>query len=178
MQSEFHCNDEHSTEDIEKIENLFAERLSEFISCIRQVNFLWHAALSQGMKLLNPENELSKYVRISLTCVESNATQADTVKLLGYPTDPDENFLLASRPAFDKLDPILDWRGKFILAFFREFLTLLKKDRGAKPPQYFKVRANMKFDANGDICRALASMIAVPDCLRNFISRMVVTQST
>jgi len=178
MQSEFRCNAEDAAEDIEKIENLFAERLSEFISSIRQANFLLHAARSQGIKLNNADNELSKYVRISLSCVKSNGTQAEVAKLLGYATEPDESMLAASKPAFDKLDPQLDWRGKFIFAFFRKFLALLKDDRGGRSPKYFNSRANMDFNSNGDIIRSLASMITVPDCLRNFISRMVVSQST
>ncbi len=178
MQSEFRCNAEDAAEDIEKIENLFAERLSEFISCIRHANFLLHAARTQGIKLNNVDNALGQYVCITLTCVESKATQAKVAELLGYATEPNESMLAASKPAFDKLDPQSDWRGKFIFAFFRKFLALLKEDRGGKQPQYFKQRANMNFDPSGDIIRSLASMIPVRDCLRNFISRMVVSQST
>lgn len=176
LRAEYRCHDEYAAQDVAVIGKLFEDRVSEFISCMRDVNCWLHSARTQGIILGEMKDDIEKYLRISLKAITTNAQAGELQVLIGYASAPDVTKLTASLPAFEALDPMKDWRGKFWFAFFRKFLKLLKDDRGTKNPQYFTQKAGMSFNADCDIIRSLASMIAVPQCLHQFGLRMIAAQ--
>jgi Protein of unknown function (DUF4435) len=172
LRSEYRCNDEYADQDVTRLIALFDARMQEFITCMYEANRLLHSARTQGIMLGSIDKDIiKKYLHISLDAVTVNEQAAELHQLIGYTSAPDGAELAVSLPAFEALDPMRDWRGKFLFEFFRKFLVLLKEDRGTKKPQYFTQRASMSFAPGGDITRALASMIAVPQCLHQFVSR-------
>ncbi len=171
LRAEYRCHDEYASQDVEVIGKLFDDRVGEFIACMHDVNCFLHAARTQGIVLASVDNDIKKYLRISLGAIAVNEQAAALHTLIGYASAPDEATLAASLPAFEALDPMKDWRGKFWFVFFCKFLALLKEDRGAKNPQYFTQKASMTFAPEGDIIRSMASMIAVPQCLHQFVSK-------
>ena len=176
LRAEYRCHDDYAAQDVEVIGKLFEDRVSEFISCMRDVNCWLHSARTQGIILGEMKDDIKKYLRISLKAITTNAQAGELQVLIGYASAPDVTKLTASLPAFEALDPMKDWRGKFWFAFFRKFLKFLKDDRGTKNPQYFAQKASMSFAPDGDIIRSLASMIAVPQCLHQFGLRMIAAQ--
>lgn len=171
LRSEYRCNDEYADQDVTRLIALFDARMQEFITCMYEANRLLHSARTQGIILGSIDKDIiKKCLHISLDAVTVNEQAAELHQLIGYTSAPDEATLAVSLPAFQALDPMRDWRGKFLFEFFRKFLALLKEDRGTKNPQYFTQRASMSFAPGGDITRALASMIAVPQCLHQFVS--------
>lgn len=170
--AEYKCHDEHAAQDIANIGQLFDQRWQEFIEGMREANRLLFSARIHGVVLGNVDNDIKKYLAIKLDGIAPLASADDVHSLIGYSSAPDAGHLAASEGAFDALDPLKDWRGKFVFAFFRRFLALLKEDRGTKAPVYFTCRANMSFNPDGDIIRALASTIMVPECLRLFLTGM------
>lgn len=168
LRGEFRCNDEHGASDMERIGGLFQARLDEFISCMREANHLLFCARISGHRLLRIENDLKKYLILT---VEQIAPAPNRVlhELLGYKDTPDQIHLALSKDAFDQLDPLRDWRGKFIFAFFQKFLACIKEDRGCKSPRFFTEKATVTFAPMSDIFRTLAVSIAVPECLKTFV---------
>jgi hypothetical protein len=170
LRGEFRCHDEHSDLDIEDISNLFQLRLTEFNACMYDANHLLFFARKSTLQLKSIDEKFTtKFLDINLKQIKVAGSHTEWA-LLGYTNPPDTSQVAACKPAFDLLDRTKDWRGKFLFAFFKKFLSLLKEDRGGKEPVYFKGRVNMSFAPDGDIIRMLTAMIPVPDCLRAFIS--------
>ncbi len=172
LRGEYRCNDEHAETDVAAICQLFEERLAEFHAAMHEVNFLLFFARKNMLRLASIDNDIRKYISISLATISLKVNTAEIAKLLGYDAAPDPAALQPLASDFAMLNPLLDWRGKFLFAFFRKFLAAIREDRGTKKPnipQHFKGRADVNFQPEGDIVRNLASMINVPDCLRRFI---------
>ncbi len=170
LTGEYRCSDENADADIDIVTRVFDERLSEFIECMHEANLLIYHARKNGIKLSDIKEDLNKYLSVTAGLVKLVINKGDLHQLVGYCEEPKQAEILASKIDFDKLDPCLDWRGKFIFSFFRKFLLDIKEDRGSKAPQYFASRANMSFTPGGDIIRSLASIISIPACFATFVS--------
>lgn len=168
LRSEYRCSDENGDLDIRKIGEIFGARLAEFIEYIREANHLIYLARITGVRLKEIQEDLKKYVLIRLDCIVPATDPEELPALVGYEYAPQAADLLTCVGAFNELDPVLHWRGKFLFAFFRKFLAELKEDRGSNLPKYFTQRSNMNFSPGSDVVRPLASMIPVPECLRAF----------
>ncbi len=164
LRNEFRCHDEHGPSDIERVGRLFEARLAEFFSVMRLANQMLHAARTQGITIANCEKNFEKVIHITLERVQAGMAQADIpnrmAQLVGWTSPPDDTILGPSADAFAKLDPLLEWRGKFLFDFFRKFLARLKEDRGSKTPQYFSAKGSgIGFDPAGDMIANLAGKI-------------------
>jgi hypothetical protein len=179
LRGEFRCHDEHGDADIENIGNLFELRLTEFNACMREANQLLFFARTTDIKLAPIDDKLTaKYLSMSLKPITVVGSHAQLCTLLGYENPPDASALSVCKQAFDLLDPSMDWRGKFLFAFFRKFLSHIKDDRGTKTPVHFKKKGNMTFSPENDIIRTLTTLIAVPECLRAFVSNFPKMRAT
>ena len=171
MRGEYRCNDEDGDEEVRRIADLYKDRLEEFLVSMRGANQLIHYARAKAIRLSSIDNDIKKYVRVSLDAITQPNPATPAWQLVGLPHEVKPEELADCEPLFDRLDRVRDWRGKFIFSFFRRFLADLKEDRGSRAPQYFKKRASMSFVPQGDIIRTLASIIAIPPCLELFIGR-------
>lgn len=165
---EYHCNDHHAMEDITKINGLYRSRLNEFTSVMKKTNQLIHYIRVQDIKINSINVDVFKKIaKVSLE--EVSCLSHDCWKHIGLSSDISNDCLNITKKEFDKLDPVKNWRGKFLYGFFIKFLSLLKEDRGQKKPKYFKERKNIDFNPTGDIIRTLASMMEIPICLKSFV---------
>ena len=172
MQGEFHCNDEDGTEDTQAILTLYRERLKEFTTIFKEINLLIYHARINTITLTNIEDDIRKYVKINIDKIEQKYDSNAALSLLGYSIIPDSKKLSETKKAFEKLDPLNDWRGKFLFSFFIKFLSDLKEDRCNKTPSYFKKSKKVNFNPHNDIIRILASIAKTPACLNKFISHL------
>jgi len=172
LRCEYGCFDEDAEEDVNNICKLFEERMHEFMDAMRTPNRLLHYARSVGLSIGSVENDIKKYVRITLSKVESATLDCDLYKLIGFTAPPDVNSLAKYETEFDCLEPMFRWRGKFVYLFFKKFLAEVKEDRGRRPPTYFKQRAAISFDPAGEITRTIVATIQLPDCMVEFIKNI------
>lgn len=171
LRGEYRCSDENAADDIARIRGLYGDRLTEFLGLLKETNQLIHYARTLNIHINSIENDLKKYVQVSLEQVHSANPRTPPWKLIGMPKEVPNVDLVPYDHAFNELDPIREWRGKFVFAFFRKFLAELKEDRGCKAPRYFNKRAVMSFNPQGDITRSLASIAEIPPCLAEFFRR-------
>lgn len=172
LRAEFKCSDESADDDIRAITGIFEARKAEFLAAMEFPNRMLFYARRTRVKLAPVENDLRKYINVSLTQVRPVADAAEMLKLVGFSDAPDLLLVENEAIAFGELDPVNQWRGKFIYSFFRKILSEIKEDRGRRPPTHFAKRANVTFDPASDITRAIASMIKLPTCLISFIGAL------
>lgn len=172
LRSEFRCNDEYGDGDIRKSLDIFKDRLTEFQQAIESANKLIFYARRSLTMLSDIEEDLSKYVKITLREVSSIANEDELCRLVGFKVPPDSSELTTADVAFKKLNAGDDWRGKFIFGFFKKFLSELKEDRGRKNPEIFAKRGKMTFSPGHDIIRTLSVLMSVPKCLEEFVCKL------
>lgn len=172
IQGEFHCNNEDGVDDVQKILNIYRERLGEFKDVFFDINLLIYYARTERKKLRGIERDIRRYAEISIDKIEKKYDENTMLDLLDSADRPDDALLFAKKETFSKLDPIKDWRGKFLYQFFIKFLSDLKCDRGKKFPKYFKKKKKMTFNPDVDVVRALASIAEIPVCLNAFLNNL------
>lgn len=172
LHGEFKCSDSDAETDLKNIKKIYQERWIEFLNEIRDANKIIFHAHHSGFYLKGIDDNLKKYVKITLKKVTKIANTEEICKIIGFIPAPTEADISTSEHAFKLLDPERDWRGKFSFYFFKKILTDLKEDRGRKTPSFFSKRASISFSPNGDINRALASITPIPNCLKKFISNL------
>lgn len=173
--SEFECLNTEDEETVPSISKLFDKRLGEFSQVMKEANKLIYYARKNNIRLSGIENQITKYIHISLDKISPKET--DILKLIGWPATDDASLIPGSIADFDGLDPLRDWRGKFVLAIYTELLHKLKDDRCSQAPKYFKRKSGIKFNPKGDIIRTLAILAPVPACLRSFTTRLGTPES-
>lgn len=167
---EFKCV-QHS-DDVTKIAAIFRSRVDEFLSEMELANRALHWCRSKGVKVGSVENRIGKYVHISLDRVAAKYGILDLANLVGFPEEIDITSLSETSEAFNYLEPTKDWRGKFYLAFFVEFLARLQEDRSRKEPRVFSARRPINFNPKSSITRSLSSIAVPPPCLVEFVQRI------
>ena len=168
---EFKCS--AASDEVTELKKLFNARLEEFFSAIAMANRALHYCRVNGVRSGSVENRINKYVNVSLDGVDAIYTESDLERLVGFPSGKDLSCLDETSEIFDKLDPMNDWRGKYIMCFFIELLNQLQEDRNSKHPKNFKKHQKISFNPRTNaIFRILGSMIDPPTCLRNFVSRI------
>ncbi len=168
---EYMCNRTDESDTIESNLELFRARSAEFYNIMYQANRSIFFARKNSMRLDSIENKISRYVKIKLHSV--TPADSDHYTLIGWPAITDRRDSESCAAEFDSLAPLRDWRGKFILGFYIEFLHQLKEDRCAAEPKYFKAKQGIKFNPKGDIVRTLALLAPIPDCLKTFTRNVV-----
>lgn len=172
---EYKCSDGDET--VECIVTIFLERLDEFNEAMRLANQALHHCRTQGIKANSVENKIKKYVRIDLSKIEIRYTVEDLPRLVGVAENFHISQLEHTKINFELLDPIQNWRGKYLMAFFIEFLALLQEDRCQKEPTYFRGKRPINFNPKTSIVRTLSSICPPPTSLRTFIAGIAVYQA-
>lgn len=168
---EFRCAP--TSDEILTVSSCFQERLNEFFTAMRLANQALHYCGSKGLRAGSVENKIGKYVKINLEVVTQIYTAEDLTKLVGLPADVAVEEITEVSDRFDKLRPHEDWRGKYLIGFFVEFLAHLKEDRCNKSSALFFSRKSTSFDPRSSTTRILSSIAQPPDCLRAFVAKMV-----
>jgi hypothetical protein len=167
---EYKCSAED--ENVEKILKLFRERLDEFNSAMKLANQVLHYCRISSVSSKSVENKIKKYVKIDPLGVEAKYSIVDLPKLLGVDDAFDISQLEGTKTEFDALDPTQQWRGKYLMAFFVEFLAHLQEDRCKQEPLYFSIKRSIGFNPRSSIVRTLTSISSPPDCLRSFVDKI------
>lgn len=164
--SEFKCSAEAEYEAIDRISALFDSFLERFFEIMRPVNQAIYYARTHGVELKNIEDRVTEYVLITLNGIAPSGN--DYFRLIGWPETLSKDFSEIEE-SFSKIDPHLQWRGKFIYDLFTKFLHIIKIDRTKDSPRYFVKKQGVKFDPNGEIIRTLASLSEIPGTLTKFL---------
>lgn len=166
LSSEFKCSVDGNEAAQEHFENLFDQFLEQFFDIMHPVNQAIFHARQNGYRLKNIEDNISKYINISLDGL--NKSEEDHFNLIGWPEDRKKSFE-ESAESFNKITPHSNWRGKFLLGLFVKILALIKEDRTSSHPRFFTAKNGIKFDPNGENIRTFASLAAIPNSLVDFV---------
>ncbi len=167
---EYKCAAE--SDDVAKLKAVFEARLLEFFEAMALANRALHFCRVKGVGSGSVDNRIKQYVAISLDGVSAKYDKDDLGRLVGLPEDVDISSCADTYAAFLTLEPMNDWRGKFILLFFVEFLAQLQEDRCTAKPKMFGQRRKVTFNPKSSIVRVLSSMIVPPPCLAHFVERI------
>lgn len=167
LHGEYRCSP--LSDEVAKIISLFQSRMGEFLAVMEMANRALHYCRLTGLQSGSVEDSIGKYVSISLDKVASKYVNDDLVKLVGLPDKKDILNMCKTSAAFDSLDRVMDWRGKYLLAFFVEFLAKLQEDRSCKVPKVFDNRKTITFNPKSSIIRSLSSISEPPVCLQKFV---------
>lgn len=169
LRAEFKCTNGDDDAECQAALALFEKCQVDFKESIADANRLIFYARTKQHELHGIEESIGKYVDIRLSGVEANVDRTTLFGLIRFRENPDWTDVDAIAPDFTQLDPTSNWRGKFWLAYFRKFLTLLKDDRCSATPSVFRQQAKVRFDPNGEIIRSLALLCEIPQCLVTFV---------
>lgn len=161
-------------DEIAQLKAIFEGRLNEFLDAIKLANRALHYCRIKDVRSGNVENRIKQYVSVTLDSVTSKYGKDDLERLIGLPEGSDLFDCDDTVAKFEELDPVYDWRGKFTLSFFVEFLTQLQEDRCSSEPKKFRERRKVTFSPKSSIVRVLSSMIDPPSCLNAFVTRIAV----
>lgn len=167
---EYKC--EAGSDEVEYLQSMFEARLADFCEAMTLANKALHFCRVRGVRTRSVENRIKQYVTISLNSVTANYSESDLEKLIGVPSGTDIDSCKDTSEVFLALDPLNDWRGKFLLFFFVEMLSLLQEDRCSPKPTSFNGRRKVSFNPRSSIVRVLSSIIIPPPCLTQFINRI------
>lgn len=169
LKVEFHCNGHLNAR--ANVVARFKRAYNQFLSVTRDVNFRLFVAAREGIRRLEDvPGGVGSFANVTLDDVTAvNADLTDIVKLEREPTQDE---MARWRTEFDELEPEGRYRGKFALAFFVKWLTLLRQDRLsgnsvcflAIPLPDYGVKGNFSFDS-------LAPRAAYPAGLEAFLAR-------
>lgn len=154
--------------DFEDLGGLFDARLTEFFAAMALANRALHHCRVKEYRSGSVDSRIKQYVAITLDSVTAKYDQNDLERLVGF-VGTDISGLSETVAAFNMLDPMNDWRGKYILSFFVELLSQLQEDRCSARPKKFAVRRKITFNPKSSIVRVLSSMVAPPPCLNDFV---------
>lgn len=166
LHSEFKCCAASEDTAVQTINELFDHFLAAFFEIMRPANQAIFYARTRDVKLKNIEDRIGEYFLLTLDGI--NATGSDQFDLIGWPEGLDRD-ISSVEADFSRLDPHMQWRGKFIFELFVRFLHQLKNDRTSDTPKLFERKAGVKFDPNGDVVRVLASLSTIPTSLSLFV---------
>ncbi|MNJ30768.1 hypothetical protein D3C77_253780 [compost metagenome] len=167
LSSEYKCCSDEDHQAIEQINKLFNEFLMTFFEIMKPVNQAIFYARTNGVKLSNIEDRIGEYFLFSLDSITKK--NLDHFSLIGWPEHEPKD-ISSVEYEFSKIDPHMQWRGKFIFELFTKFLHHLKVDRTSETPKYFAKKSGVKFDPNGEIIRSLASLSIIPQSLSTFVN--------
>ena len=170
LTDEFRCTAE--TDHRDSIIELFKRVLYEFNDCMKQANRRIFCARLFGINGLGIQDKVSRYVNISPREVRKIYDEFELRKLIGLEREPSRKEIEDVDSQFEALDPPLDYRGKYLLGFFLNWLEKLSDERKRFGQTLFPDTGNVKFSVTGLTLRSLATRAPVPDGLDQFVRRM------
>lgn len=174
---EFRCVGSNGSEEVDRAMDYFHRVMDSYTVAFFQVNLAIFSLRKNRVDSGTIENDLKKYVTISTDGVRCELELKDIWSLTGASKTLDlaglETMMNEAEPGFGGLDPLRNWRGKYLLSIFQKVLVLLKEDRGRKSDwQIFQSRAAVSANFDGNIVRALSSLAPLPADLRSFFERV------
>jgi hypothetical protein len=178
LNAEFGLGTAELIDDRDHIVNLFDIFLQQYSVELKEANRIIHCVRREsllGNDITNGsiEENCDKFANINhgKFLVEKNATGDVLSKLIKVKGEIKYADFQRHSEDFDRLDPQLNWRGKFLLYLFRRFVSILIEDRNSANPRFFSAgKGKISFDTNNDtFIRTLASICNVPECLVEFI---------
>lgn len=174
LKGEYCCNDENAQEDIQTIIKLFKKLLINFqtSNLLKKANHILYYVRCNNITKNKIQKNINKLLKISLNGeIEEVEFDQEFYKFLGLKNEIADEELDVVLKEFEKLDPLSEWRGKFIFQIFITFLSLIKEDRGKKTPVYFKNKKRVTYSPQSDPIRHLTDMTDCPECLNNFFQK-------
>ena len=148
----------------------FRGSLQQFTAAMASVNLRIYRARCLGIRIASIEDSLPKYVAISVAAVTVLHTPASLVALIPANREPASGECIDIDTQFGSLDPVLNHRGKFLLAFLMKWVELLAADRRSGTPTVFSAAAPISFSTSWLTLRSLSSRSELPAGLPAFIS--------
>lgn len=173
LEGEFKMDLEESIADSAELLNLFQARRNELIQSLIDTHSILYQSRTTGIpKMGKINNQINNYVNLTLEKITSKADRNEICRLLGMNETASDADFENEKKEFLKLDQLLYVRGKFLYAFFIEFLKKLKLDRCSKNPTYFSNKRSISFTPDAEQIRVFASCAVPTHCLRSFIGRL------
>lgn len=170
LTDEFQCTAE--TTHREEIVELFADLFRQFIDCIRDANRRIYQGRRLGLLKANIDDKISKYVDISHSRVRKMYDEKRLAELLVFDREPFIDETESIDAEFEALDPLLSYRGKFVLAFFLVWLVKIGEEGKRSGQTVFPSTARVRFSPTSLTLRSLATRSALPCGLEIFVRNM------
>ena len=170
LTDEFRCTAE--TDHRDNILKLFARILCEFNECIKDANGRIFRGRQLGLLRTGIDDKISKYVEISHYNVRKIYDKEKLADLIGLEREPSLDETACIDAAFEELNPLLSYRGKFLLAFFRIWLEKLSEEGRRAGHTLFPDSKKIHFSTANLTLRSLATRSSLPDGLEKFIRNM------
>ena len=169
LSGEFRCNDVDGAQDVINIKAHFRRFVDSYIDALGFANLCAYYARLENIETHSHDQTITPNISVDYPTVKKPLTDENILSRMGKAKPLDKSQVLLKETDFKKLNPVTDWRGKFLLAAFVAFLEALKHDRGTKKPTIFSKKANMTFDPRTDSVRTFSSLAALPDCLKLYV---------
>ena len=172
LTDEFRCTGE--SDHRANILNLFCSVLTEYSDCMRDANLRIYCSRRLGISGARIEERISSYLDISVFSVKKAYDNVKVQQLITFEREPTIAEIDAIQGDFDTLDPLMHYRGKFLLAFFKVWLSKLADERMRSEQTLFPETASRKFSVGNLNLRSLASRASLPHGLEQFVQDMKV----
>ena len=173
LTDEFRCTAE--TDHRDNILKLFCAVLSEFNDCIRDANLRIYRTRRLRIVGRGIEERISSYVDVSVHDVKKVCDDVEAQKLIRFDREPTMEEIESLQDNFESLDPLVHYRGKFLLAFFKLWLRRLAAERKHPEQSLFPENASRSFSVGNVNLRSLASRASLPHGLEHFVQSMKFT---
>ena len=170
LTDEFRCTAQ--TDHRDNILSLFQQVLVQFNDCMKEANRRIFLSRFLGIQGVGIQQRISTYVEITLRGVRKVYDNPELRRLINLDREPtlDERQVLDAE--FELLVPQLDYRGKFLVAFFGGWLERLSEERMRHGQTLFPETGNVHFSRTTLTLRSLASRAPLPDGLEHFVQTM------
>ena len=175
LKAELKCHGDTDNSNIEAAFAAFDEFFSSYQNNLYNLNKCIFISRTTSAFSINTQSSIQEKVKISargMTCEVVDATSCVDFLEINIPPEEVEALLAQKYAAFDALNPLLHWRGKYVFHVFIRFLKVLTEDRGKKKNrEVFVSRANVNFHPDEGAIRLLASIMEIPSCMRDFFRK-------
>ena len=171
LTDEFRCTAD--TDHREHLLNLFQQVLTQFNDCMTDANRRLFFASSLDLRGPGIEDRINRYVAISYDKVISKHNHSDLVNLIKLNREPTSDEIQSLDTQFSKLDPILDYRGKFLISFIKFWLMSLADESSTGNQILFPRPQSVRYNSEVTMSlRSLATRSQTPTHLEKFIRQM------
>lgn len=143
----------------------------KFLGITKDHNLRIFVAKKVGIRNLKPlPKRINPLVKVALDDVIPS--YQSLVEVIPLEREPTEDEIKSVVHDFQALEPSLQYRGKFALAFFMRFLELVAEDRGSDNPVLFRGLAPKA--ANGKLSLdAISSKSVAPQPFKDFVTSVI-----
>lgn len=174
LRVDLHCHGEPTVR--LAVLEVFEHVLDAFLMVTRPHNARIFTSRKLGIENKRPwPTKIGLIATVALRDVTSSQhSPQETIELAREPTEAET---LQHAEEFSRLDPRLDYRGKFALMFFVRWLQLLGEDRVSSKPEVFCDTERPPFASNARLpLDSLASKSRAPTTLRPFVESIVASR--